>query len=152
MTRKLFLAALVLCPVVMASGQPDFSGEWKLNLQKSDFGQMSPPDKWVRRVVHREPQFELASVQTRGGTDATWEAKLKTDGSKQTFPMAGAQATGSLKWDGAVLVLDTHRQTDQGDIYQTERWSLSPDGKTLTCMGKLKGDMGETELKLVFEK
>ncbi len=146
-----------ILPLILVAGsclaaRPDFSGEWKLNLEKSNFAQSPPPEKWTRRVVHREPRFHLLTLQTRNGVEQKSDVQLTTDGAETTMELAGQHATGSIRWEGDALVLQTKRGSPRGDIHQKETWTMSADGKTLTCVGRIYGDFGEMEVRFVFEK
>ncbi|MBI3209312.1 MAG: hypothetical protein HYZ37_10495, partial [Candidatus Solibacter usitatus] len=51
---KLF-AVILLAASLFASAlgaKPNFSGEWKLVLSKSDFGPLPAPDRGVRTIQH----------------------------------------------------------------------------------------------------
>lgn len=149
--RTAVLAALCAAATLTAA-TPDYSGVWKINLAKSDFAQMGPPDAWTRTIKHAGTALELESAQDRDGNVARWSVKFEIGGADTKFQMGGGEATGSLKWDGGVLVLTTKRDGPQGEVVQNERWELSPDGKVMTVKGKLSGGFGEMELKLVWEK
>ena len=146
------LFAAVCAASVLVGAPPDYSGAWKINLAKSDFAQMGPPDGWTRTIKQAGSVLELESAQEREGNVARWSVKFEIGGPDAKFQMGGGDALGSLKWDGNVLVMTTRRDTPQGEIKQNERWELSADGKTMTVHGKLSGSFGEMELKLVWEK
>jgi hypothetical protein len=52
------IAALLL--LALAAPRPDFSGEWELNIAKSDFGPNYPvPKSRTDQVDHRDPNNRL---------------------------------------------------------------------------------------------
>src|SRR5688500_18844230 len=65
-TAQLFmLAALVvtLCAATStAQNKPNFSGTWKLNVDKSDFGGGPKPSPYIMTIEHKEPN--ISSIVT----------------------------------------------------------------------------------------
>ena len=57
--------ALALLAGVQPAGKPNFSGDWKLNLEKSNFGAVPPPTSITRKIVHAEPSLTIDEVQSR---------------------------------------------------------------------------------------
>ena len=47
-------------------------------------------------------------------------------------PMGGVDMNSTIAWDGAMLVIKTITSVQGQTIDQTDKWSLSADGKTLT--------------------
>src|SRR5215472_11812904 len=75
------LAIVAAIPfAVAADTKPDFSGEWKLNIDKSNFGPMPPPESETRTIEHADPSLNVKSVQVGGIGDMTTEMKFSTDG------------------------------------------------------------------------
>ena len=56
----LIAAAANLTP---AADKPDFSGNWKMDLNQSDFGGSPPPESFSRKIEHAEPS--LISLPSR---------------------------------------------------------------------------------------
>jgi hypothetical protein len=144
-----FFAAFALT----AADKPDFTGTWKLNLAKSDFGQAPAPTSMVREVKHAEPNFALKTTQSGQAATFTTEVKFTTDGKEATNTTPRGEIKGSMKWDGATLVNEYKTKNPQfGELAIEDRWALSADGKTLTVKGRIRGDFGEVERTMVFEK
>jgi hypothetical protein len=105
------LSAVVLALVVpLAAGpaaqqKPNFSGDWKMNGVKSDFGAAPAPNTFARKIVHAEPSITIDEEQdTPIGVLRTLR-KSTTDGTESTFNASGAEVTAMSKWDGTTLVL-----------------------------------------------
>ena len=68
MTRRLFAALFVCCfmgsVAAVAADKPDFSGKWKLNTEKSDFGPMPKPEKADYVIAHKDPELNVKSTAT----------------------------------------------------------------------------------------
>jgi len=68
----ILLNPLISFPAVMAQARPDFTGTWKLNKYKSDFGKVTIPDSLtggfvVVKITHKEPSFHRANIVRRVG-------------------------------------------------------------------------------------
>ncbi len=135
-----------------ADSRPDLSGEWLLDVSRSDLGPQAPPERWVRTVAHKEPTVTITTLQERRGQQLKAEFTLRTDGTETKFQMGGSEATGSAQWDGRVLVIRTKRATPAGTIEQNERATLSEDGKTLTFAVTIRYEGNDVPMRLVFAK
>lgn len=146
-----FLAATSL----FGQSKPDFSGTWKLNKAKSELGMFADrmPDDFTVKIDHKDPEIKISQPSMRGGTQ---ESKVTTDGkpseSTAQGPMGEVKSKAIAKWDGAALVLDVEREMGGNTMSQSDRWTLSPDGKTLTIARKMVSPMGEMEITQVLDK
>ena len=133
-----------------AQQKPNFSGNWKMNQVKSDFGPAPAPDTFTRKIVHAEPSITIDEVQgTPLGEQAT-SRKMTTDGKEGTFEVSGAQVKATANWEGdTLLVVST---VPAIGISYNDRMSLSVDGKVLTSVVKLDTPDGSIDVKVVFEK
>lgn len=157
MTRLAFVA-LALCGLLTAQDKkPNFSGNWTLSKEKSDFGMLPMPDKLVRKIKHAEPVLEYTTTATTPKGDQTMDTKYTTDGKESVNKYGGTEVKGVAQWDGTKLVVKYQRTAKaQGQEFTldiTESWELSADGKTMTQINKIGGTpMGELIQKSVFEK
>ena len=155
MTRKFWIGAvmaLVVALALPAADKPDFSGSWKLNSSRSDFGPMPPPDKWDMVVEHKDPSLKVKTTMANAQMgERNDEAEYATDGTERQWT-----TTAVVTWEGALIVFKTSRkvnmQGEQVEIKGEEKWSLSEDGKTLTVDAKLTAPMGEFQMKRVLDK
>ena len=147
------LLAITLALAVASPGaqqKPNFSGNWKMNQVKSDFGPAPAPDTFTRKIVHAEPSITIDEVQTSPLGEQATSRKLTTDGKEGTFDAGGAQVKATAKWDGNTLVVVS---TVPGiGISYNDQMSLSADGKVLTSVVKLETPDGALDVKVVFEK
>ncbi len=146
------LAVLTLAVVLPVLAAPNFTGEWKLNVSKSDFGQMPPPNSRVDKIAHEGVNLTVVSKQSREQGDFTMEAKYTTDGKECTNQMFGNPFTSTLKWEGDVLVINTKGKFQDNDFTVVSKWTLAGDGKTLTINQHFSSGMGEGDAKVVLEK
>jgi hypothetical protein len=146
LTFGLFLASGFLD----AQSKPNFTGDWKMNLIKSDFGAAPAPDTMTRKIVHAEPALTIDEEQATPIGPQRTTRKYVTDGTESTFEAGGAPVRTSAKWDGTALVAVT--TVDVVGLTYNDRMTLSADGKTLTSVVKLTTPQGPIDVTVVFEK
>lgn len=152
-TRTIVSAfALTALTATWALAAPNFTGSWKLNTSKSEFGQMPPPNSMTQTITHEEPKIKVAVKQSSDMGDFDYEREYTTDGQESTAEMRGNPVKSTVKWDGSILVVTTKGKFGDNDFTMVDRWSLSEDGKTLTVNRHFSSDMGEMDNKLVLEK
>ncbi|HTT64935.1 MAG TPA: hypothetical protein VMG35_23955 [Bryobacteraceae bacterium] len=145
----LFVLALGLVP---AQAKSDFSGTWKANMTKSDFGPMPPPDTLVEKIMHEDPSLKVNVAQTGGTGDMNFDMVYTTDGKECVNSPGGNEWKTTINWDGDDLVADTKGTFGDFDFTAKDRWILSDAGKTLTVQRHVTSSMGEADMKLVFDK
>jgi hypothetical protein len=151
---KLFLLLFLLAALALAPAQAksDFSGTWKANAAKTDFGPMPPPDSMVEKIVHQDPSLKVNIAQTGGQGDMTYDMIYTTDGKECVNSFMGNDFKTAVKWDGDDLVADTKGSFDGNDFTAKERWVLSDGGKTMTVTRHIATGGGDFDMKLVFDK
>ena len=147
---------LVAAPAAARAQQaPNLSGTWELDVAQSDFGMMPGPTKATLVVEHKEPALKVVSTQVTPRGERTATSSYTTDGkeSKNTGAM-GNEVTSTLKWDGAVLTNAAKTQVQGNDVSITERWSVAPDGRTLTINRTVAAPVmpAPMDMTLVFAK
>jgi hypothetical protein len=115
------------------SQKVNFSGRWKVDSLKSNFGgYMSAVTLKIVQATDTitiEPTMRTGRGETRSSTE-----KLPLNGKTMMNTNGTTKSSVSIKWSGQALVEtssfrdDTHNTTYQA----TETWTLSPDSKTLT--------------------
>jgi len=155
MMRKLLLLTILIALTTLtgfAQQKPDFSGTWKLNTSKSDFGPLPGPDTRTDVISHQEPSLtdEVSAEGAQGKQQYT--IKYTTDGKEALNQVNGRDVKSTLKWDGNNLVISSSFTFNDNDVKATMVWSLSPDGKTITVNVHYASAMGEADQKLVLEK
>ena len=152
--RRLTTIAVLfsLAAVLLAMAKPNFSGSWKLNVSKSDFGQMPAPDSATYKIVHEDPKLRNSVKQSSQAGEFEFEASYTTDGKECVNQMFGNDFKSTLKWDGDALLIESTGHFGDNDITINEKWTLSEDGKTITIARTFKSAMGEGEQKVVLEK
>jgi len=137
---------------VQAFAKSDFSGTWKGNAGKSDFGPMPPPDSVTETIVHQDPSLKVNIAQVGGTGDMTYDMAYTTDGKECVNKVGDNEFKTTLKWDGDDLAAETKGSFDGNDFTAKDRWALSDGGKTMTVTRHISTSMGEFDMKLVFDK
>ena len=148
------LLGVLLAFVVVAAGQPaakpNFSGEWKINVAKSNFGPLPPPSVMNRSIAHTEPALTIVEEQTSQLGDQKTTRKYVTDGSEITFDVQGMAVASSATWKEGVLLVVS--RVDGAGLTFTDRMTLSPDGKSLTSLIHITSAQGDIDITVVFDK
>lgn len=157
MTRKGFL--LFCCAIAglalgagQAQAKPNFTGDWKLNAAKSDFGPMPPPEKLTMKIDHKEPNINVKQAQSGPQGDMEADIKYTTDGKETTNTIGPMEAKSTATWEADVLVISTKLNLGGTDLTIKGKWTLSEDGKTLTNAAHIVSPQGEIDITYVLEK
>ena len=145
-------AIFLLWQAPATAANPNLSGEWKLNLAKSDYGKFPAPLSVNRKI--EDDGLKLVSITTQKGSQGEVSSKLTytTDGKESINEVAGAQAKGTAPWIGGMLIIESSREFQGAILRQKEIWRLTSDGKILTVDAHISIPNGEFDVKQVFEK
>jgi hypothetical protein len=137
--------ALVGAAFLAAQTKPNFTGTWKINLERSDFGPFpKPAEGWTIKMDQRGVE-----VWTMPATTPEKKHVIYTDGRKSEVESDEiGHMTITATWDESVLVITSK----YGETKQTERWALSKDGKVWTSSRHIESPPGEGDLKHIYEK
>jgi len=117
--------------------QVDFSGTWKLNMQKSKGAPDWRPDT-VLVVLQSPYQIHFVYFLTSAAPTPFETHDYVTNGKESKLYTTGAEtAYASVRWSSKyVLQVRMHHQVRSEiadtDWTETDTWTLSDDGKTLT--------------------
>jgi hypothetical protein len=153
MNRVVFamLAGLALAAhEAPAQSKPNFSGSWKMNAARSDFGLVPAPASIARKITHAEPSLAIVEDQDAGSGVQTVTRVYTTDGRGSSFTSQGAEVKGTAVWEGNDLVVTS--EVEVALLKYIDRMSLSADGKTMTSAIKLTSPDGAIDMKVIFEK
>jgi hypothetical protein len=160
LTIRCFLIFLSLPAIASALAKPDFSGTWVMDVNRS-FSNPAGLEQTMT-VVHTGDQIKVdAKIKTRQG-EQTINETYTLDGKETDFVPPGGQpgAKGKRKamWlpAGRGVVVDDVVTSDSPNGPVTRKtmrkWTLSPDGKTLTVDYYFDDQRGSFEAKRVFTK
>ena len=154
------LIFLCLSLIASASSKPNFSGTWVMDTNRSF---SNPPGlEQTLTVVHTGDQIKVdAKLKTQQG-EQTVNETYTLDGKETEFTPPGTQpgAKGKRKasWlpDGRGALIEDVVTSDSPNGPVTRKtmrkWTLSPDGNTLTVDYYFDDQRGSFEAKRVFAK
>ncbi len=148
MMPKYAFAALLAVSLSFALGQtpPDLTGSWKCDIQKSSWGTSTPPPDVTLKI--RQKGSEMAVTQIVAGN--TEEFRFVTDGRENVNNISQGTLKSKVTWERNVLSLES--TLGGGEVTQSDRLALSPDGNTIRMTRHIKTGEGETDWVMIFEK
>ena len=161
--RNLSLLAVVLLGLTLiaaAADKPNLAGTWKVNLSKSDYGMIPPPNSRTDVIEQKSDDFKITSDSDLSSGKEHYVLTFTADGKEVTVPPdspnahLGAFNLKKLKaeWNGASLIV-----TETGTIMDMDGtiknvYTLPPDGKVLTTASHITLPMGEMDVTIVADK
>ncbi|MBZ5609016.1 MAG: hypothetical protein LAP38_12210 [Acidobacteriia bacterium] len=156
MFRKAIVATIALGALaasLAAQSKPNYSGTWKLNVEKSDFGVAPPSNSRTDVIEHSDPSLKVHTTDDGAQGKQEYTLNMTTDGKEVTNHVAEMEVKNTASWDGGSLVVGTKLSVQDIDLAVKATWLMSDDGKTLTQNAHIvAGAVGEFDQKLVFEK
>lgn len=157
MMRVLLLTLLCVLLALVAAAEskpaPNFSGYWKLEAEKSDFGGAPVPDSAGYVIRHIGARLEFDYTQD----SKTSRVEITTDGQERmTDSNSEAEIWSRAFWEGPVLVFEARQKArpahPASGIRWTSRWKLSADGQTLTIERQVTSPQGQFSQSLAFTR
>ena len=143
---------LAASSVARSAPQPDFSGTWVQNMQKSGVKPGADLKAYTNRVEQRDGVLTVVSIVQRASGETTTERTyVFGKEERQTIPN-GATMISALTWKGAALVFETSAESGFISAGMTETWTLSADGRVLTKVRVTNSPLGENRQTFVLEK
>lgn len=134
------------------AGPPDFSGTWKLDVYRSELAGERPPQSKIQTVEYKDEDLivTIDEIAERGTVHGV--ARYTTDGRDCVNDVLGNAMTSSISWEGAVMTMRTWGKFGNADIVLVDRWSLSPDGRSLTIAREFRGRGRVVNQTMVFDR
>jgi hypothetical protein len=110
---------------------PNFTGVWKLNLEKSII-RGAPPKQILMNIEHRDATViqQIRSTDANGAQQRqTFTCRIGVDTKNS---VNGVELQSSTQWIGTELVIQSDFSARGREFYFKDYWSLSEDGRTLT--------------------
>jgi hypothetical protein len=140
-----------------AQAKPSFAGTWKLNLQKSDLGQMAP-DSETDTIAQTADEVKI-TIASAGQMALTYTFSAKLDGTDTPITADAFPAdtpfrilTSKAEWQGNSLVITQISSFQDSKGTLTSTYTLSDDGKVLTKTTHIVFDQGAFDSKSVYDK
>ena len=135
-----------------AGAKPNFTGIWKLNVAKSDFGPIPGPDAETDTIEHNDPKIRLAVDQQGQQGKRNFELAINIDGKEETHKLGDQEVKTTAQWDGSALVVSTKLMFQDNEVIIKAAYTMLPDGKTVNVNTHLSSAMGEADQKMVYDK
>lgn len=150
-TLTLMTAAIycLFASIAAAQTKPNFSGMWKLNWEKSKFGELDGVRNMVARIDHEDPSFSESITLTSGAGDRIFEGKYTTDGKESDVKLPVGVVMATAKWEGDALIVEWK---NEGGFHLRRKYIISADGKTLTVRSRNPSRQDEDSDIIVLEK
>jgi hypothetical protein len=137
------------------SQKVNFSGLWKVDSLKSNFGRFVVPV--TLKIVQTTDTISIGKTYHRGpGDTLSFTYKLSLDGKTMTDTKGTAKSSQSIKWSGQSLfeTSSAHEDTHNTTYQATETWTVSPGRRTLTIDRVVAndGDGGHGTSKAVYHR
>jgi len=152
----IFIAVLI--PANSFSQTPNFTGEWKINEEKSELGEGRM--RGATRLVIKHSDDEMSIERTsmgRSGEAFTSNEKMTLDGKECENMVNTRKKISSATWaeDGKSLNITSSmtfsRDGNTMEIKSTENWMLSAENE-LTIDAVTQTPRGERIRKIVYDK
>lgn len=125
---------------LVPQSKPDFSGLWRLNLQKSTFRGPTPKEILVN-IDHREPTLvQSMHVVAADGGEQRLTFAYDTAGGESSIAVASGEGQTRAHWNDSALTIESELKTPSRTFHFKDHWSLSADGQTLR-MAHLDDDL-----------
>lgn len=149
----ILFTALTLCLLTAFASaqtkQPNLTGTWKMNAEKSKFEQGGPSGITIK-FDHKDSSLSETLTLTSDGNDRSVDLKYTTDGKETPQDVMGRNAQTSAKWEGDALMITWKADGDGGF---NRKITVSADGKTMTMVVKQASGDGSTSTDtVVLEK
>lgn len=147
------LAFVLIAPTDAQPARPDFSGTWTLDVLRSDFGPFPAPERRTDVIEHGEATLKVTRREaTAGGEERVGEWSCKTERVECTNTIGGTEMKSTIHWDDATLVIATKTKYQGQEAFLEDRWTLSPDRRTLTISRHAVSPQGTAHQTFVLER
>jgi len=129
------------------TGDPDFTGAWKLKQERRESGTIPAPAATMK-IERQKDVFGVMETQA-GGMRVAWFVGI----GKELRTTSGGMVMRSIgKWEADALLINTVVNGPKGDYAVMDRWDLSRDGATLTIRREVVRRTGGAESVLTYGK
>ncbi|MCW3079530.1 hypothetical protein [Segetibacter sp.] len=152
-------AFAAICSAHTIRQSANFSGDWTLNAQKSELGEMAGRIPTKLKVTQTADAVTTERTSSFNGEERKTNEKITLDGKESENIVFGTSKKKSIaKWEsnGQTLNLNSNilfeRDGQTMEIKGTENWKLLDGGKTLSIESTSVSTRGTFAAKAVYEK
>jgi hypothetical protein len=154
MPYRLLLFAL-LAALAPAQTKTNFTGNWKLDVERSRLDPKVEVKSEAIRIDHAEPKLKIGMNVDNGHGAQEYTLDLKTDGTETRQTIDGKPCTASARWGygtGERLEIETTCTDGSATVGTTRELKLSGTGGILTSVLAVKDAQGQTKSYEFFTK
>jgi hypothetical protein len=151
-TLLLAAAILIAGSATPLAAKVDFSGTWKANVSKSNFGSLGEPKEFVRTIKEDGLHLIIAVKSSQNGVEETGELRFEINGEDSESMIGETKVTGKARELGQHILVLTDRNWDGMGTEILELWTLLDEGKTLRIDASVITSMGDEEICVIFDK
>jgi hypothetical protein len=137
-----FFVALAAGVSTAAQQQPNFTGDWTLDLKNSQLHEdYRALERGVVRIDHREPAFTFRRTFVVKGQPFETSYDVTTDGREHRgMGPDGAVTVSTMQWEGMALVVKQRiSHPKAGQLVNNVHYELVDDGRTLRATENFDG-------------
>ena len=147
---KTCLSLILFSGYVLSAQTPDLSGVWKANLEKSKITG-PPPTSYLVIIDQQGSKFTLTSATVNPRGEQRASLAYNTDGKPSVTSFRGLPMRTNASWNGGTLVAES-KIAGPRPATMIEKYTLSPDGKTLTVDTVTTVNGKDIQQTMVLEK
>lgn len=143
MKKRIFYRSFLLIMICFISSnvfaqKVDFSGNWKMNQEKSDLTNLGVPQgteiEIKVSIIHNDPQLQVKQVVNNPMTgEEVSEMKYTTDGKEcKNVNARGNEIVSKCKWENGTLIVESELEIQGNPASVKTNYSLSKDKKMIT--------------------
>ena len=158
MKYKVYLLFLLTFGYALSGGgmetnaiKPDFSGTWKLDVNKSSL-QTPLPKSMIFVIDHREPIWVLERTLVNDVGENVLKIELTTDGKQVVRDFDNFKSKSRLYWENVTLIFDSEVIFSNETGSNVVRYSLTDNGKTFLAEETFKSKSHSHFNQYVFNK
>ncbi len=145
---RIFPAVLIAVPLAWGQSNPDLSGIWKANAEKTKMERPLGDTGYYMWVQQSGAVIKEKTILMGAHFEQRSEAAYDTSAPETTNMMRGEKMASKATWSAGTLAVDTTGKMEGHDVTIHEKWTLGPDQKTLT----VARDTGRGEETIVFDR
>ena len=147
-----YIAAACLTFAMLAADAPSFTGDWRLNAQKSTWGHKPKPTNVIVKIEGADPDFRYSGTITGANGDQTsFHVACPVDGNEHPVTTSYGAGRMTIRRVNAHTAVSTFR-SDDGKYQETATTTISPDSRELTRRMESKAPDGSATWVEVYER
>jgi hypothetical protein len=144
------LLAVAANGALLTASDPDFTGTWKLNADRSEL-HWQPRAPAHRLTIKQIAAGDKYSIEIRED-DAVAALHASIDGASKRDRFEATTMSTQAKWEGDAFLINTIVDDPKRSYTRMDRWTLSRDRRTLSVTRSIIDRKGEVESLLVYER